>query len=515
MSSSSPDLEGSQKWVLWSTRRTIDEEVPSLSAIVETAVAIPLYWWIAVRLETYNLLVAAVVIAPLILLRSDQSVSLGVQWFTNWEHNIWTSDRPYRQLHAGERRMFIFTLLSAATSSALVAAAASYFLQRAFFSDVAGLGGFLFGFAMGGTGALIGTAIAALGAFSRMGSWTTVNAFSGATALAGSILGAKLQIGGAISVWGFGEREGIAWGALASAILSIGIFVLVVSWIVRVGATFVFIKAGLRSMPRNFRQLIFCTSPLQEPELVPGLKTGTTRFTLMDLLEGIEQGLHGPISMKIFVSTIVPLTMLIWFLPAWLYRITLKSTIWFWWPLVYLGSELERAKNPEEFRRKIMGSLWAKTNLGLAGVTILTFVMINFLGTGAIFRENPLLTVLGYFLVVDRPLFPWQVLTIVVATLTFILVFWLDDVYGEHKNAKSLNQTQLVGAAERKFGWIERISRLRFVLVITLWLLVGAQALLYFNSQNCWSEIPPNAERWAAWAYGPKLPPKSCAEGKG
>ena len=53
-------------------------------------------------------------------------------------------------------------------------------------------------------------------------------------------------------------------------------------------STFKYICPGLRSLPRNFRRLILCTSPRQLPELVPGLTPGTTDFTLVDVLRQFE-----------------------------------------------------------------------------------------------------------------------------------------------------------------------------------------------------------------------------------
>lgn len=49
--------------------------------------------------------------------------------------------------------------------------------------------------------------------------------------------------------------------------------------------------------------------------------------------------------MRIIGIVVIPLPGLILFLPAWLYRVTLKSTAWFWWPLAYLGGPLPRVKN--------------------------------------------------------------------------------------------------------------------------------------------------------------------------
>src|SRR5258708_38040067 len=114
--------------------------------------------------------------------------------------------------------------------------------------------------------------------------------------------------------------------------------------------------------------------------------------------------------------------MLLWFLPAWVYRFTLKSTAWFWWPLVFLGGDLRRAKDPDEFHRTTIGSLYAKVNIGLAIITIIAFLWVNFVLTGAVLKDNPLLTVVGYFFLVDWSLRSWQILAIALSALSIAIV---------------------------------------------------------------------------------------------
>ena len=72
-------------WVVWSTRASIDAGTPSLTAIVETIIAAPLYWWLVIGCETYLPLLVSACVAPLVLLRSDASVALGVRLFMAWE----------------------------------------------------------------------------------------------------------------------------------------------------------------------------------------------------------------------------------------------------------------------------------------------------------------------------------------------------------------------------------------------------------------------------------------------
>src|SRR5256885_9754333 len=74
--------------VWWSTHESIAAEVPSVTAIIETILAVLLYWWIAIHLGTYAHLLLGVCVAPLVLLRSDASVAMGLAWFEDWELKI-------------------------------------------------------------------------------------------------------------------------------------------------------------------------------------------------------------------------------------------------------------------------------------------------------------------------------------------------------------------------------------------------------------------------------------------
>jgi hypothetical protein len=67
-----------RSWCFWSTSESIRNDVPSVMAIIETLIAIPLYWWIVITFETYLPFVVSIIVAPVVLLRSDNSVKLGL-----------------------------------------------------------------------------------------------------------------------------------------------------------------------------------------------------------------------------------------------------------------------------------------------------------------------------------------------------------------------------------------------------------------------------------------------------
>ncbi len=67
--------------VWWSSRDSIAAEKISLLAVAEVIFSVAAYWWIAWYFDTYAHLLISILVAPLILLRSDESVALGVEMF--------------------------------------------------------------------------------------------------------------------------------------------------------------------------------------------------------------------------------------------------------------------------------------------------------------------------------------------------------------------------------------------------------------------------------------------------
>ena len=508
--------------IFWSTRDSISNETPSVTAIIETVVAVLVYWWVAIRLETYLPLLISAAVAPLVLLRSDQSVRLGVDWFKAWEANVWNDTRFFRQLGPWQRRV----LLAVVLVNSLITIVTSYVTARHFLAGINGWSVGWQGFAAGSFW-LVAAAVAAIVATASVLMVVGVKEVTRLVAAAAAVAAA---VGTIVSTW----LTAATWGVLITVALVMGalglkgtgmtlllvrvivipyvlgmaLSALMMSLIVRIVATLRHLRPGLHTLPQNFRRLTLCTSPRQEPELVPGLVPGTTDFTFIDVLQRIrkETGLQRTAAYLSY-GPFLP----IWFLPGWLYRVSLKSTTWLWWPLTFLIGDLSRARDPQEFHRTTMGSLWAKASIALSIITILTFLWSNLVETGAVFKDNPLLIAVGYFFVVDWSLRPWQLFPITLAVLGLAIVFLVDDAAGQYHLAKAERKDELVARSETKFRAIERLTRLRLVLFVVFTLLVGAHTLLYFNSTQCWLNVPSNIEGWAQWVYGKRMPRAHCS----
>src|SRR4051812_5517389 len=91
-----------KSWCFWSTTESIQNDVPSLTAIIETLIAVPLYWWIALQVGMLPSLLIAAATAPLVLLRSEESVALGLKWLLAYHDRSISTN--YNQLSLNQRR---------------------------------------------------------------------------------------------------------------------------------------------------------------------------------------------------------------------------------------------------------------------------------------------------------------------------------------------------------------------------------------------------------------------------
>ena len=105
-------------WCFWSTTESIQKDVPSVTAIIETLIAVPLYWWIALQVGMLPSLLIGLAVAPLVLLRSEESVALGLKWLLAFEHM--PTNKTYHELSLNQRRfLWVLGLASVVLSSYL------------------------------------------------------------------------------------------------------------------------------------------------------------------------------------------------------------------------------------------------------------------------------------------------------------------------------------------------------------------------------------------------------------
>lgn len=468
----------SSKWLLLSTRDSIAKDILSLTSIIESIISIPLYVWIAYQYSIFWSLLIAVIVAPLVLLQSEQSIALGLRWFARFER------LQSGRLRKNKKPMKGYVIVLLAVDTIVIYLLYELMLYYNSFTMI----------------------------------YIVMLVFLPITLLVSQIILSYI-----------GAQDNNPYGRLltdlqgknrdfASIYAKLFAFPLVIFWslgifhasvMIRIFTTLIYVRSGLKSLPRNFRRLIFCTSPFHTPELVPGLERSGSIYTFVKLRRSFVLSSSGGVG-RIDRELLFLVMSLFLYIPAWLYRLTIKSTAWFWWPLAFLGSDLRLARNPKLLRWKIAGSLWAKTSIGMACVFLLLFCLFNLVFNGAIFRNNPLLSPIGYLLLVDWKLWPWQICILLASILGILLVYLVNDATGEHDIALDTGDKNLLTVAKRKFALIERFKRLQLVLLLVFWGLVGTHAVLYANSQQCWFTLSPVVQGWVNNVYGDRLPLSRC-----
>lgn len=104
----------------------------------------------------------------------------------------------------------------------------------------------------------------------------------------------------------------------------------------RFAATALRARDGYRRLPTNVRRLALCITPLQQPELLPGLPADhPLRFNV--LFARVFSDLRYSVRLETFFQTLLYASAPFIYIPAWAYRFILKSTLWFWSILIIVG----------------------------------------------------------------------------------------------------------------------------------------------------------------------------------
>ena len=316
------------KWVWWSTEESFERGAISVLACAEVAVGIWLYWWlIPWWFNEANLhLLISVLVAPLLLLRSPASVKAALAAFEQY-------------LSRGEG----FPLQSTRGAVAMLLAAAlsglaSWVTAETWLSECDGWSLFWRAGIMGWISLEIGIVVARAGAPAGAGAVVAAATAAVATAVAvagtvaGIVAGAAV-LAGAVAAAAVGAGAAARAGAVTGApAVQLGVWLQ--STIIKLGETIRHLPEGWGQLSVNWRSLVWTHDLRRPPELLPGIerhpKLGSFGIRRMLARYKSECGLT-----RVLWAAIGPLSIPFFFIPAWLYRLSLKSTCWFWWPLVF------------------------------------------------------------------------------------------------------------------------------------------------------------------------------------
>lgn len=97
---------------------------------------------------------------------------------------------------------------------------------------------------------------------------------------------------------------------------------------IRVLATAWFPFLGLKSLPDNWKQQLWCTDLWLPPEILPGAVSIGDALGVSYWWKEIKSG-------DTVYRVVALLALLVFYLPALAYRMSLKSSVWVYWPLVF------------------------------------------------------------------------------------------------------------------------------------------------------------------------------------
>ena len=325
------------RFVWWSTPQSYANNTVSVLAVVEVVLALWLYWWlIPAWFNTQVHLLASVVIAPLLLLRSKASIEEALDDFESYDDKN-KPQVPFFSLHC-----LLIVVASALSSYFLIGWLAGHWLPGhegwpLFWRAV------LLGWLVLNVSFAIVTAveepdielddeyIAALGAGIIAGTIAVTVIITGAGAIAIAITGAVVGVGVGtfVIVWFFVVGRAV----ILSAGKLIGIFIRVLFIKFRVIARHQ--RQGWLALPDNWRRLVFAQDLRRPPELLPEQQTRAS-FFMYDFRSSLSS-----LTASFNVLDFYDLMMMLLFIPAWFYRLSLKSTFWFYWPLVFAQRRLQ------------------------------------------------------------------------------------------------------------------------------------------------------------------------------
>jgi hypothetical protein len=475
-------------FVGWSTKDSVLNGVPSILAAIEVAVAVSAYWAVAIYLETSTHLWVSVCVAPLLLLRSDQSIALGVTWMENY---VGAFSAPPAQSVSQSIQFWLgwFAGLIAAAFTAFILTShwvLSHAIPALFLREII-VGAFSLQIGMAAAVATVGGQTR-LEERKRRRTMVVLTILSVAIAIAAGAAARDVATGGAAIV---ARTIGAATGAMALVIaitkasqhnfeIPMMPGILAGCWLrtlaIRFTATALHLRPGFQSLPGNFVQNLFVVDFRHRAELLPGYDREEL-FTS----DGVIRKVNEDRKLQDFV--IGAMYFCILFIPAYCYRLSIKSTCWLYLPLVYIASERDFALSPEHLLARLQKTPkeWLRRLLALA--TLSGFIFTTFLGS---LTAKPL-DLLGaklvspvefLFLIDINTVKPWQFFNLVGAIITVYLYFAAGDVRVDYVYSRDQHSH---ASLTQKVQWLKMLMRTRNVSSAILILILGVHALLLLS----------------------------------
>jgi hypothetical protein len=269
--------------------------------------------------------------------------------------------------------------------------------------------------------------------------------------------------------------------------------------LVRIVATATYPIAGMRSISRNWWRTLFATDILSEPEVVPGYRHESIFVYSFVRMVQLKSGAIVPeqkpgrfyrLGLQKWTDRLQHLIFYAFFFgPAYIYRLSIKSSAWAHWPLGYITRPLQYSDDPDEIRTR----LWADPRewvrrifmvLTFAGAIIASLPKLSEIRQT--FQSGPVSVVEYVFLIDVRTLLyqPWRTVTLISALITLALTW-----YGAELSwlvQRGIRRPERQVQAQKWAAALEYAMRLRDVCGWIFWGLVVTHALLWLLPSTDW-----------------------------
>lgn len=152
---------------------------------------------------------------------------------------------------------------------------------------------------------------------------------AGVTGAIAGIIGVGVtsaSVGGAIT----GGLVGGIPGIFVGIVVGTGVGIAMRALLFRFLATLSHLRQGAIRLPENWRENNFLTDSFLPAEVMPGIRDSISALALDGFFKLWRE------QREILKRTLYPIVATFLFLPAFLYRLNIKATAWFWWPLALL-----------------------------------------------------------------------------------------------------------------------------------------------------------------------------------
>jgi predicted MPP superfamily phosphohydrolase len=480
----------SRKWVWHCTDESIAAGQVSLLAVAEIFAALGIYWWTAMHFKWPWMMFVGMVAAPMLLLRSKNSIKLGVELLRTYYHK-----KKYKASYIANLLVVICMLGMVAALSFPLVYGMLWHPQLLFWcamvlgtgvSFVTHIGKRLITMSL-----IVGVG---LGVINCLNGYTVKESFFGIIAIAlalmlvgigaaayATFVGVVHMINGVVdggTMLATVERRNTYTGIkktladssiLVTIIPFLAIGILLRGLQIRIYATLNFILPGLEQLPANWHEILLTIDFLQPPELIPQAGNVSDDLSVKSLWAMRHKHL-GVKKIRLFFLLIA------WYIPAIVYRWSLKATIWLWWPLALALTPPLYQQTPQASRRLVATiPTWHREIMALAAV-----IMVWLLSTSPLLASllpllpKEMLAIAHNLPAPPPPLGLRAILAYIGFGLSALLIFRSKNFKASHgKVMESPNEFNALNDADRAefLAIAKSIDRIRLLLiaVIVLW----------------------------------------------